>query len=167
MSTPNPHPSIWVLLDQAYRSVNRLLARNLAESGHSAVRASHGPVFENIAPSGSHVTDMANRAGITKQSMSQFVRELEQHGYLARRPDPADGRAQLVLLTAKGRRAVSIAFDGLQQLQRHVEQTIGNREVELLHKLLAELANYLAGYEASLGSRTAPRISFKSHDLEP
>lgn len=93
--------SSWELFDQAYRSVHQRLANHLAESGHPMVRASHGAVFENIAPEGSRITDMADRHGITKQSMGPFVDELEEHGYVERYPDPSDGRAKLVRLTLR------------------------------------------------------------------
>jgi hypothetical protein len=42
-------------------------------------------------------------AAITRQAIGQLVDELEDLGYVQRTTDPADGRAQLVLFTRRGR----------------------------------------------------------------
>jgi len=40
---------------------------------------------------------------MTHQSMGELIDTLERRDYVERRPDPDDGRARLVCLTAKGR----------------------------------------------------------------
>lgn len=122
------------------------------------MRASHGAVFESIAPKGSRITDMADRAGMTKQSMGQFVHDLKEQGYVERRRDPSDGRANLIRLTARGRKAVSAAFEGLQQLQANFERTVGHDRAELLHTLLAELVDALTKQEAPT-ARSGPQAT--------
>ena len=47
---------------------------------------------------------LADQLQITKQSVNDLLRHLEQHGYITRQHDPTDGRARIVRLTAKGRR---------------------------------------------------------------
>jgi DNA-binding MarR family transcriptional regulator len=46
--------------------------------------------------------ELAQRLGITKQAMSQFIRELQTRGYVEQVPDPSDTRAKLVRLTKRG-----------------------------------------------------------------
>jgi DNA-binding MarR family transcriptional regulator len=48
-------------------------------------------------------TDLAGYFGVGKATMSRQLRTLELLGLIARAPDPADGRAWLVDLTADGR----------------------------------------------------------------
>jgi DNA-binding MarR family transcriptional regulator len=48
------------------------------------------------------VSDLAGAEGVRPQSMAQTVGDLEQAGMVSRRPDPSDGRRQLVELTAPG-----------------------------------------------------------------
>ena len=60
-------------------------------------------------------TDIAARAGITKQAVGQIVDELEALGYVRREPDPADARARLVVYTERGKASM---FDGLAALAR-------------------------------------------------
>ena len=43
---------------------------------------------------------------MTHQSMGELVARLERGGWVERRPDPTDGRARLVCLTASGRHLV-------------------------------------------------------------
>jgi DNA-binding MarR family transcriptional regulator len=60
-------------------------------------------VFENLDPDGTRITDLAARAQMTQQSMSELVAGLEVRGYVERAPDPVDRRARFVCLTPRGR----------------------------------------------------------------
>ncbi|MBK8448221.1 MAG: winged helix-turn-helix transcriptional regulator [Micropruina sp.] len=52
--------------------------------------------------------DIVGDCGVSKQALSQQIAHLEQGGYVAIEPDPADARARLVTLTEKGARAQQI-----------------------------------------------------------
>jgi DNA-binding MarR family transcriptional regulator len=52
------------------------------------------------------VSDLAAAAHMRPQSMAQTVKDLEESGYVARRPDPADGRRAILELTPAGREAL-------------------------------------------------------------
>jgi DNA-binding MarR family transcriptional regulator len=98
-----------VTLIALFRETARLMVDELVERLHAAGyrdhTAAHHPVFENIDRDGTRLTVLAARAGMTHQSMGELVETLERRGYLARRSDPSDGRATLVLLTDRGREA--------------------------------------------------------------
>ncbi len=79
------------------------LHRQLAQRGYAEIRPSHGMVFQYLDEEGSRITDLAARVKITKQSMSTLVYQLEDWGYLQRRPDPTDKRAVLFAFTEKGK----------------------------------------------------------------
>jgi DNA-binding MarR family transcriptional regulator len=49
------------------------------------------------------LTELAARADMTHQSMSELVAGMERRGWVQRRPDPTDHRARLVCLTPAGR----------------------------------------------------------------
>jgi DNA-binding MarR family transcriptional regulator len=63
--------------------------------------------------------DLAVRAVLSRTRVSRIVGELETVGYVERRPDPDDGRASLVALTADGRealrRAAPLYLDGIDR----------------------------------------------------
>jgi DNA-binding MarR family transcriptional regulator len=79
------------------------LTRRLEADGYAGVQPAYHVLFENIEPGGTRLTELAARAGMTHQSMSELVAAMERRGWLERRPDPADGRARLVCLTTAGR----------------------------------------------------------------
>jgi DNA-binding MarR family transcriptional regulator len=85
------------------------LMERLAASGHAEVRAAHGAVFEYLDDAGTRVSVLAERARMTKQSMTELVAHLERHGYVERVPDPADGRARLVRLTSRALEVIPFA----------------------------------------------------------
>ena len=72
-------------------------------------------VFENIGE-GRRVSDLAERAQVTKQSMAQLVEYLERNGYVERIPDPADRRAKIVRLTPHGRASAEAAGAILEEI---------------------------------------------------
>ena len=86
------------------------LVDRLAAAGYPDLPAATHPVFENLDRDGTRLTDLAARADMTHQSMGELIDTLERRGYVERRPDPGDGRARLVCLTAKGREMVRVAL---------------------------------------------------------
>jgi DNA-binding MarR family transcriptional regulator len=54
------------------------------------------------------VSDLAHSEGVRPQSMAQTVSELEQDGFVQRRPDPGDRRRALVELTGSGRKTLIV-----------------------------------------------------------
>lgn len=93
------------------------LVERLRLAGYDDMTAAHHPVFENIDPEGTRLTVLAARTGMTHQSMGELVRTLEHCGYLERATDPSDGRARLVRLTPKGRRAVRRAIEEIAEIE--------------------------------------------------
>ncbi|HTJ70539.1 MAG TPA: MarR family transcriptional regulator [Actinospica sp.] len=53
------------------------------------------------------ISELAGVQGVAQPSMTVLIGSLEQSGLVARRPDPSDGRAVLVSLTALGEEFVA------------------------------------------------------------
>src|ERR687897_1726580 len=80
------------------------LVVELEERGWPDLRASQAALILNVdRRAGTRLTELARRAGVTKQAMMVVVDELEVRGFVRRTPDPEDGRAKVVRLTARGR----------------------------------------------------------------
>lgn len=136
-----PHPSdtrLLPLLRRAERSITSRLVERLREAGFTGLTATHGNVFPYIERDGSRVADMARRAGVTKQTMAEFVNLLEQQGYVERRPDPADQRAKLVALTPLGADVVRVAGAAIREAEAEWESAIGSDGMARLRDLLAK-----------------------------
>ena len=89
--------------------VLQLMARNvevpLALSNLAArdqVSAAHVHITRHLSLQGDRITDLAQRAGIAKQSMADLVDQCSPWGLVTRQPDPLDARARQVRFTTTG-----------------------------------------------------------------
>lgn len=105
------------LLRRTSRRMVEEITERMEAAGFPDSPARHYPVFENLDPAGTRLTVLATRAGITHQAMAQLVAELEQRGIVERLPDPSDGRARLVRLTADGRKIVKAALKEIAAIE--------------------------------------------------
>ena len=112
------------------------LALKLASVGLGELRPGHGCVFGNIDPDGSRLTDLAERAHMTKQSVGEVATELERRGYLERVPDPDDGRAKIIRLTERGREARALGFQIMDEMERDWGERFGVERVAALRDAL-------------------------------
>jgi DNA-binding MarR family transcriptional regulator len=73
---------------------------------------------------------LADAVAVTPPSMTRIVNALETEGLVVRRPDPADGRAQVVAMTAAGRTLLTSGKEvKLAALRRRLaELPAGERE---------------------------------------
>ena len=105
------------------------------------------PAFAGLIPlldaTGARASALAQRSGVTKQAMSQLVRELEARGYVEQVPDPTDTRAKIIRLTKRGvalRAACLLVRDDIQAL---AAATLGKSGLVRLQRDLARLAGAL------------------------
>jgi DNA-binding MarR family transcriptional regulator len=96
-------------------------------------------VFAQIKPEGSRLTALARGADITPQAMGELVDELEELGYVVRRPDPTDRRAKLVVLTDKGRACIAAGIATVEGIEDRITETLGERGHRQLRTLLHRL----------------------------
>ncbi len=123
-----------ILLRETFVALNDLVVIRLAERGHGAVRPAHGAVFQYIDDTGTTVSLLAERAQMTKQAMAELVRHLEAHGYVTRIPDPSDGRAKLVLPTARGHEVFAIAQELVPEIERQLDDALGTSRMTALRE---------------------------------
>src|SRR5438105_11202542 len=109
-SSQDERPNLGILLRIPFQEVVQRVGAGLAEAGFDDLRTAHTAVFQHIEAGGSRLTDLAERAQITKQSMGYLVDYLEQRGYLERLPDSTDRRATLIRLTERGWNQVRTAL---------------------------------------------------------
>jgi DNA-binding MarR family transcriptional regulator len=125
------------LLNVAANQFTEEFAGKLAAAGLVDLRPGHGCVFGNIDPDGgSRLTELADRAHMTKQSVGEFASDLEQRGYLERVPDPNDGRAKIIRLTEQGRRAYRIGRQLIDELERQWAERYGLERIAALRESL-------------------------------
>jgi DNA-binding MarR family transcriptional regulator len=101
-------------------------------------------VFRYISPDGSRLTELAEYAQITKQSMTYLIDYLHQHGYVEMVSDPTDRRAKLVRLTPKGNKVQQTAIQISRQVEAEWATQLGGRKMAQLRRLLEELSEVLS-----------------------
>jgi DNA-binding MarR family transcriptional regulator len=139
-TTPVGRDDLGFLLAKATQRWNGLLAERFAAAGYRDVRPSYGsvllPLFEE---DGLRMGELAERAHLSKQTMTEMVRRLERDGLVERRADPHDGRASLIFLTARSRSFAPVAEQALGELDRLVRRRLPDERVDDLKAGLREL----------------------------
>jgi DNA-binding MarR family transcriptional regulator len=78
----------------------------MAAAGHGWFAQARGNILSHIGPDGIRQGDLAEKAGLTKQAVQQFVDDLVTDGIVLRTPDETDARARRVRLTSAGEAAM-------------------------------------------------------------
>jgi DNA-binding MarR family transcriptional regulator len=125
------------LLGVAFDHFSTELTQRVAAAGFADIRPGHGCVFGGIDPeNGSRLTDLADRAMMTKQSVGEVVSDLEKRGYVERVPDPDDGRAKIIRLTAKGRDVYLTGWQLNDEIEKQWAARFGEDNVAVLREAL-------------------------------
>jgi DNA-binding MarR family transcriptional regulator len=133
--TPTERP-LPALLTEVKEAAISELHRRLADEGHPDIRPGHGCVFRFVESGGSRLTDLAERAGLTKQAVGEVVDDLEAMGYVERVPDPDDRRAKLIRLTGKGADGQLAARRIFADIERRWGAEVGEERVAGLRETL-------------------------------
>ena len=125
------------LLAKAAQRWNELLAQRFACEGFPEVRPSYGsllvPLFEQ---DGLRMSELAARARLSKQTMTTMVRLLERDGLVRREPDPTDGRATRVYLTARSHSFEPVAERVVGELDVLVGTRLSRNDLARLKAML-------------------------------
>ncbi len=135
-----------VLLILALRSMIDDVHARLAAAGFADVRPAHGFVFQRLAPDGATGNDVAEHLGVTKQAASEMIDDLEERGYVERRPHPRDGRAKIVVLTRRGWDCIRAAEGFFADAERRWTEIVG---ADRMADLRSDLGRIVAGTGAA------------------
>jgi DNA-binding MarR family transcriptional regulator len=97
-----PTPQVGALLRRAWEGLQAELFPALVEAGFDDLRPVHTPLLRRILGEGLRPTELADRLGLSKQTVNGLLREFEAKGYLVLERDSADGRAKRIALTDRG-----------------------------------------------------------------
>ena len=137
-SFPDQARTLGALLRAPYRKLADRLYADLAAHGFPEIRPAHGAVFRHIAPEGSRLTELAEQAELTKQSMAYLIGYLEEHGYVSLHPDPNDGRAKLARLTRRGQSFVAALLRASTAAENALAARLGATRLKQLRDLLEQ-----------------------------
>jgi DNA-binding MarR family transcriptional regulator len=101
-----------------------LALSNLA--ARDQVTAAHVHITRHLALGGDRLTDLAERAGMTKQAMGNLVDQCEAWGLVTREADPLDARARRVCFTPTGLAWLRAFRDAVAQAEAEFRAEVGN-----------------------------------------
>ena len=139
----------WVTFVLASGSVMDSLDRRLQRE--AGINRSHFSIlqFVSMANGTARMSDVAAGLRFSPSRLSHAVARLERDGWVERRPDPADGRGQLVTITAFGEQRIQeIAPRHIADVRAQVFDHLTDEQVAQLQEICDAL---LAGVDAGGG----------------
>src|SRR6478752_35348 len=82
-------------------------------------------ILQLVPPEGARQKDLAERALVSKQALAELVDALEADGLVERTPDPRDGRAWLVVRSARGRRVSESLDAAMRDVEDELARAVG------------------------------------------
>ena len=126
------------LMFVSYRAMDERVRQAMRDAGYD-VTVAQARLAQRIAEDGTRLTELADRAGVTKQTASLLVAALEREGLVERVPDPADGRARLIQLSPRGRQAAQRAMEVVIGVEGEWTAHLGPELTERLREALVRL----------------------------
>ena len=99
-------------------ALSNLAARN-------QISAAHIHITRHLSLQGDRLTDLARRAGMSKQAMADLVDQCAAWGLVTRSPDPRDARARQVCFTPAGLAWLHAFHDAVAQAEAEFRAEVG------------------------------------------
>ena len=141
-------------MNEAVRIFEGRIVELLREKGHAQLTTAHINLTRNLDEEGTRLTELARRAALSKQAMSELVDQVERTGLIEKIRDPDDGRARLVCFTAAGRIWLQAFHESLTTAEAEMRSTLGGATVDLM---IRSLGNYVAAHGESAGEEGKTR----------
>jgi DNA-binding MarR family transcriptional regulator len=111
----------------ALMAANKRMPLALANlAGRGKLTASHIHIIRHLALEGSRLTELAMRAGVSKQAMGKLVDQCEAWGLVQRQNDPRDARACRVVFTPAGLSWLQAFQEAVTQAQFELQAAVGD-----------------------------------------
>lgn len=140
----------WSTATAALKLSTRLIHQiqaGVTNAGFHDVTPLHGFAFARIAAGDATTADLAVYLGISKQAAAQLTERLVMAGYAERRPHPADRRARILRLTARGNACTQAARSAAEKAVEQWRSELPPHDVE--------------AFESALRTLTAPILSLR------
>jgi DNA-binding MarR family transcriptional regulator len=147
------HDNVGRLLNNAVARFESRVLELMSQSGHPDARISHISLTRNLDLEGTRVSELARRAGMTKQAMGELVGQCAELRLVVSSVDPSDKRARVVRFTAEGRRWLGAFRDAVDRAEHEMRMEVGTVSMDVLRGALALYGadfNTLSGRTRSL-----------------
>ena len=128
-----------LLMFIASRAAANRVFQALHDTGFDDLTIAQSRLLMGIDPDGTRLSVLADRAQIAKQTATALVDKLEASGYVERVPDPTDGRARLVRMTARAESAIPLARAEEERIEAEWRRHLGAARMRQLRAALTAL----------------------------
>ena len=132
-------PSTPTLMFIAHRAAELHVMAALAAQGCDDLTLAQSRMLQRLEPNGIRVTELAERAAVTKQTAGALIDQLQAAGYVTRVVDPTDARARLVVLSEKGRTICHAAASEISRVEQQWRNHLGANRYQEMRAALADL----------------------------
>ena len=139
LESPYGPPMIGALLRMPVDTVHRRMFERLHERGFTDIDPAHLIVFQWPGPDDTRPSELAARLQISKQALNYLLGQLQQLGYLERRPDPRDQRGKRIAVTKRGRAAIAVIRDAVHEIETAWSEQLSAERFAQLKALLLDL----------------------------
>src|ERR1700761_6392610 len=91
-----------LLLLEGFRSLADAATAELARRGYPGHRPLHHYALQAVVAGADNASELGRRLSVSKQAAAKTIAVLEEQGYVARGPDPEDGRRKRMQAKARG-----------------------------------------------------------------
>jgi DNA-binding MarR family transcriptional regulator len=138
---PSPHQFALALRGLANYCERELMELDRHE-GHLRLKMSFGQVITHVSPYGSLINDIAKLNGVSKQAISQLVKEIEEIGYIERRQNPQDARSAKIFLTDYGLKLIRDSVANIGILEQRFLTVLSERRFKRFARAIEQLYDY-------------------------
>jgi DNA-binding MarR family transcriptional regulator len=128
----------------AGRAMTSAMMSKLEARGFDHLTPAFTSIIAFVDPEGIRATVLAQRAGVSKQAMSQLMRLLIARGYVEQVADPTDTRAKLIRCTKRGAALRVACAEVRGELHALAVQELGAKNAE---RLRADLERLYAAFQ--------------------
>lgn len=142
MTLVNPIDCPYYLVSRVTLEVTAALKKELAEAGVERVRPGYLGVLMSLwHEDGLKGNELGRRAGLEPSTMTGLIDRMERDALLERRPAPDDRRAQIISLTAEGKRVkqsvLKVVDRTLSKAFHGISESDFSKTKEVLRRILA------------------------------
>ena len=120
-----------VLSAMAHNDELALALANLVARGK--LTASHIQITRHLPLAGCSLTELAARAGVTKQAMGKLADQCAAWDLIRRTPDPRDARAIRIVFTPTGVQWLAAYRQAVHQAEVEFDQALGADVATVIH----------------------------------
>ncbi|MEV7093418.1 MarR family transcriptional regulator [Amycolatopsis sp. NPDC051045] len=132
------------VIDAVFACNGGFLAAGDALTGPVGLTAAQWQVLDFLEDGPATAAEVARRRGLRRQSVQETANRLLRNGMLDRRPNPADARAPLLLLTRRAKEALRALGEAQVEWAEDVAAEVSQEDLETTLRTLRRLREVLA-----------------------